>query len=136
MNYKQENFILNVQNDDSPIIITVPHGGLKIAYGSWLELFFQKRIKSDTPSENLIQGEKIIIGGDNQIMHLVADTLKVYQANAVIGLLPRAFVDYNRFVSEVAYADEKIKPFYEAYHGAITDTILRLKKKLAGSFSL
>ncbi|MFA6515051.1 MAG: hypothetical protein WCT42_02175 [Candidatus Paceibacterota bacterium] len=125
---KNENFVLTLENNESPIIITVPHGGMPNRYASWLDPFFQKRIKSDNPSENLITGEKIVVGSDGQIMHIVADILKEYPANAIIGLLPRSFVDYNRFVPEVAYTDQKIKPFYGAYHNAIIETIERLKK--------
>lgn len=129
MKYKQENFVINIRSDESPIIITVPHGGMKNAYGSWLELFFKKRIKSEIPEENLIKKEKIVIGGDSQILHVMADILKGYSANAIIGLLPRVFVDYNRFVPEVAYADERIKSFYKAYHQAISETVKRVKNR-------
>lgn len=125
----QENFVLTLENDESPIIITVPHGGMPSRYASWLDTFFQKRIRSETSEENFVKGEKIVTGGDGQIMHIVSDILKEYPANAIIGLLPRSFVDYNRFVPEVAYTDEKIKPFYDAYHQAIINTIERLKKK-------
>lgn len=129
MKSKEENFVLSLENDESPIIITVPHGGMKNLYASWLTLLFKKRIKSENPEENIVQGEKIVLGTDNQIMHIVADILKEYPANAIIGLLPRIFVDYNRFVPEVAYTDEKLKPYYESYHQAISNTIERLKKK-------
>ncbi len=129
MEHAQENFVLNINNDESPIIITVPHGGMNNSYGSWLESLFQKRTKSDNPEENIIQGEKIVLGGDNQIMHVVADVLREYQANVIIGLLPRTFIDYNRFVPEVAYVDKGLKPFYESYHQTISETIERLKKK-------
>lgn len=129
MKYKQDNFLLNIRNDKSPIIITVPHGGMKNTYGAWLELFFQKRTVSENPEENYIKGEKKVLGGDNQIMHVVSDILKGYPTNAIIGLLPRLFVDYNRFVPEVAYADEKMKPFYEAYHQAISETVKRVKSR-------
>lgn len=129
MKYTQKDFIIKIENDDSPIIISVPHGGVKNSYGSWLNLLFKERAKSENPNNNEIKGEKVVLGGDSQILHVVSDILKRHQANAVIGLLPRLFVDYNRFVPEVAYADEGIKPFYEAYHSAISETIERLSKK-------
>lgn len=128
---KQENFVLTLENNESPIIITVPHGGMKNQYASWLNSFFQKRIKSQNPEENVIKGEKIVVGGDGQILNIVADILKEYPANVIIGLLPRSLIDYNRFVPEVAYADKKLKPFYDAYHQAIIDTIQRLKNNSA-----
>ncbi len=127
--FKQKDFILTFKNDNSPIIITVPHGGMKNSYGLWLDTFFEKRVKSAIQEENFIQGERIVVGGDNQIMHVVGDMLKNHQTNVIIGLLPRIFVDYNRFVPEVAYVDKKIEPFYQAYHVAISETIERLKKK-------
>lgn len=131
LNIQQNNFVLTVENNNSPIIITVPHGGMKHNYAAWLESFFQARSKSDTPEENIIKGEKIVLGGDGQILHIVMDIIKTYSANVIVGLLPRAFVDYNRFVPEVAYADEKIRPYYDAYHQAITDTIKRLQTNTA-----
>lgn len=125
---KQENFVLTVENIDSPVIITVPHGGMKNTSGSWLENFFQPRTKYEDPEWNYMYGEKIAIGGDSQVLHVVMDILKGYKANIVAGLLPRIFVDYNRFVPEVAYSDPKIKPFYDAYHDSISRTIETLLK--------
>jgi len=125
---EEKNFVLTVENDDSPIIITVPHGGMTNLYASWLDVFFKKRVKNEDPEENIVKGERIVLEGDSHISHLVGDILKKYPANLITGLLPRAFVDYNRFVPEVAYADEKVKPFYDAYHIAISNAIERLKK--------
>lgn len=129
MLFKQENFVLNVINDESPIIITVPHGGMKNSSGAWLGTLCNKRIKSAVPEENFIKGEKIVLVGDNNIAHIAFDIFKAYPVNVVIGLLPREFVDYNRFVPEVAYNDEKLKGFYDYYHQAISETIERLKEK-------
>lgn len=126
---KQDKFIMTLENRESPILITVPHGGMKNGYGSWLEAFFKKRTKSETQEENYIQNEKIVVGGDNQILHIACDIFKNYRTNAVVGLLPRCFVDYNRFVPEVAYADQKIQPFYDAYHQAIEQTLERLLRR-------
>ncbi len=126
---KEKNFTVVLENDESPVLITVPHGGMSNMYGSWLETFFQKRIKSENLSDNYIKGEKVVTGGDGQILHVASDILKSCNVNAVIGLLPRAFVDYNRFVPEVAYTDEKIKPFYNAYHNGIKRIINNLLKK-------
>ncbi len=123
---KEENFTLTLENEESPILITVPHGGMKNNYGSWLNLFFKPRTTSEIKENNFIKGEKVVTGGDGQILHIVSDILKGYRANAVIGLLPRCFVDYNRFVPEVAYADETVKPFYDAYHQAIGRLIEKL----------
>lgn len=123
---QEKNFVITVENYGSPIIITVPHGGIKNGQGSWLELFFDKRVRSEKEEENFINGEKIVLGGDGQIMHIVADILKKYKANAVVGLLPRLFVDYNRFNLEVAYFDNKVKPFYLEYHRAIDRVIKKL----------
>lgn len=125
---KQNNFMFILENNNSPIIITVPHGGMSNVYGSWLEPLYKKRTKSENKEENIIKGERIVTGGDNHILHIVMDIIKEYPANVIVGLLPRAFVDYNRFVPEVAYADENLQRFYQAYHEAIDDTIKRLKK--------
>lgn len=123
---QQRNFVLTEENHSSPIIITVPHGGIKNGQGSWLNLFFKERIKSEKAIENFIDGEKIVFGGDGQIMHIVADIIKKYEANVVVGLLPRLFVDYNRFNRKVAYFDEKMKPFYLEYHRSIDKIIRKL----------
>jgi len=126
---KQENFVLSAVNDESPIIITVPHGGMKNSSGAWLSTLYNKRVKSDVPEENLISGEKIVLAGDNNIAHIAFDIFKACPVNIIIGLLPRELVDYNRFVPEVAYNDEKLKGFYDSYHQAISETIERLKEK-------
>jgi hypothetical protein len=123
---EEKNFVLTIENLNSPVILTIPHGGVSSRYGSWLENFFEPRIKYGNPDLNYISGEKIVTGGDGAILHIAVDILKVYQANIVAGLLPRKFVDYNRFVPEVAYSDLGIKPFYDAYHRAIGDTIKKL----------
>lgn len=128
MAIQQNNFVLVLENTDSPIIITVPHGGMSSIYGSWLESLYEKRSKSENKEENIIQGERIVTGGDNNILHIVMDIIKEYPANVIVGLLPRGFVDYNRFVPEVAYADKNLQTFYQAYHQAIDDTIKRLKE--------
>jgi len=122
----EKNFIITTENYNSPIIITVPHGGIKNGQGSWLELFFQKRIRLE---DNSIDGEKIVLGGDGQIMHIVADILKKYKANAIIGVLPRLFVDYNRFIPQIAYADKSMKPFYREYHKSIDKIVKKLLTK-------
>lgn len=129
MLFKQKNFVLSIVNDESPIIITVPHGGMTNSSGAWLGTIFNKRIKSDVPEENFIKGEKIVLVGDNNIAHIAFDILRAHQANIVIGLLPRGFVDYNRFVREVAYNDEKLEEYYDSYHQTISETIERLKEK-------
>jgi len=126
---KEENFTLVLEELDSSILITVPHGGMNSKYGSWLECFFNKRVKSDIEEKNYIDGEKIVIGGDGQVLHIVSDILKQKKVNLVAGLLPRNFVDYNRFVPEVAYADENIAQYYKAYHQAIEETIEKLLTK-------
>ena len=129
MTVSEKDFVFCIENDDSPILITVPHGGLKNAAGSWLGSCFQKRLKSEQSEKNYIHGEKIVLGGDGQILHIVGDILKHYKATMIAGLLPREFVDYNRFVPEVAYVDPAIKPFYDAYHSSISRTIERLQRK-------
>lgn len=129
MIFKQENFVLSIMNDESPIIITVPHGGMTNSSGAWLGNIFNKRIRSDVPGENFIKGEKMVLGGDHNIAHIAFDILKTHQANIVIGLLPREFVDYNRFVPEVACNDERLKEYYDFYHQTISEIIERLKKK-------
>lgn len=131
---KEKNLVLTVENYNSPVLITVPHGGIKNHQGSWFDLFFNKRIKSDKEEKNYADGEKIVLGGDNQIMHIVSDILKNYKANAVVGLLPRCFVDYNRFVPRIAYSDKKIKPFYDEYHNSISEILDNLISKYENVF--
>ena len=124
----QKNFVLSVVNYDSPIIITVPHGGLSKIYGSWLENFFQPRPKIDY-SQSIKKpptSEKIVLGGDAQIWHLVADILKAHPVNAVMGLLPRLFIDYNRLIPEIAYNDKHLKVYYDYYHKCISKIIEKL----------
>ena len=118
MKFKEKDFVLTTENEKSPILITVPHGGMSARYGSWLETFFKKRTKPENENP-IIKTEKVVLGGDGQILHIVMDVLKKYEANTVTGLLPRCFVDYNRFLRHVAYDDENIRPFYDAYHYAI-----------------
>lgn len=120
---KEKNFVLTVENIDSPVIITIPHGGMTSRYGSWLKNFFKPRIKSEDSELNNISGEKVVMGGDSNIIHVAMDILKGYQANIIVGLLPRTFVDYNRFIPEVAYFDPKIKTFYDEYHNMIQEKI-------------
>lgn len=120
---KEKNFVLTVGNIKSPVIITVPHGGMKNSYASWLNNFFQPRVKSIDPTKNYIGGEKIVTGDDCQILHVAMSIMRGYKANMVAGLLPRSFVDYNRFNKEVAYVDERLKKFYFAYHEAICQRI-------------
>jgi len=98
-------------------------------YSSWLKNFFKERTKAEEKEKNIIQGEKIALGGDGQIWHIVCDILKDYPANAVMGLLPRNIVDYNRFIKEVAYADKKVSTFYDFYHKSIERIIKKLLLK-------
>jgi len=124
----QKNFVFSVTDYSSPIIITVPHGGLSQAYASWLENFFQTRqtISSASPLKDLSASETICTGGDQNIWHIAADILKVYSANAIMGLLPRAYVDYNRFTPEIAYADQRLESYYTYYHERIGQLIQKL----------
>ena len=124
----QKNFVLSIAEHDSPIIITVPHGGMKQRYSSWLENFFQPRLKANynQSTKEIPASERIVLGGDFQIWHLVADILKEHPANAVMGLLPRLFIDYNRFIPEIAYTDKRLKTYYEYYHKCISKIIERL----------
>jgi len=128
MNKIQSNFVLRIMKGTSPVLITVPHGGLRNSSSSWLDALFIKRTTSESPEKNIIRGEKIVLGGDSQILHVAADIIKECPVNVIAGLLPRAYVDYNRFIPEVAYADKNIRPFYEAYHQEISLAIERLQK--------
>jgi hypothetical protein len=127
MKMEQQDFVLLLEAK-SPIIITVPHGGMPARYCGWMDLIFSRRIQPDNPDLRYIDGEKISVGGDNQIMFLVSDILKEYPANVIIGLLSRSLVDYNRFVPEVAYSDPDIAKYYQAYHQMIEREIWRARK--------
>jgi N-formylglutamate amidohydrolase len=118
MEFNQKDFVVSIKNLDCPILITVPHGGMPRRYGSWLNYFFEKRPEDDNH----------ITKGDAYIWHVVADILKKYPANAVVGLIPRCYIDYNRF-DDTAYSDRNLKLFYEAYHDAICEIIKKLSKK-------
>lgn len=128
MNKLQSNFVLRVMKGTSPVIITVPHGGLRAESASWLDALFVKRIMPERGSANMVKGERIILSQEAQVMHITADILKECPVNLIVGLLPRAYVDYNRFVPEVAYVDPNIKPYYDAYHHEISTAIERLRK--------
>ncbi len=128
MNKIQSNFVLRIMKGTSPVLITVPHGGLKNSASSWLDALFEKRTLSENPEKNVIRDEKIVLGGDGQILHVAMDIIKECPVNLIAGLLPRAYVDYNRFIPEVAYADKNVRPFYEAYHQEISSAIERLLK--------
>lgn len=124
---QEKNFVLMVENYNSPIIITVPHGGMGRRQSSWLDFLFERREKPKNKKN--ISKESVILGGDIGIMYIVADILKKYKANAVIGLLPRLFVDYNRFTKKVAYSDKGMKLFYDEYHKSIDKIIKKLLVK-------
>jgi predicted N-formylglutamate amidohydrolase len=124
----EKNFVLSVEESDSPIILTVPHGGMSQMYSSWLENFFRKRQKPDysQSTEKIPTGERVALGRDGQIWHVVSDILKNYSTNAVMGLIPRVFIDYNRLIPEVAYVDQRLKVFYDYYHERVSRIIEKI----------
>jgi len=121
---EEKNFVITVENNNSPVIITIPHGGMGRRQTSWLNVFFEDR-KSLQKRDKY--GE-VFLGGDINVMYIVADILKLYKANVVAGLLPRLFVDYNRFSKKIAFSDRKIESYYDEYHGSIKKIIEKLLK--------
>lgn len=111
----------------SAITISVPHDGLN--YKDLLGFVFCKK-----------EGFK---GCDRKTWELVKGIAYGVSLNVVRGLLPRHFVDYNRYSSsqvfkvysndlfeetEPAYEDEKLKEFYDFYHNSMIEAVLISKK--------
>ncbi len=106
----------------NPVLITIPHDGLITAD---LAGFFDER--------------KIgYRGRDMYVWPIAKEIIQAYPANAIRGLMPRAFVDYNRSWPEpinyyprtqkevhTALDDVRLSHFYRYYH----DSISRLLKK-------
>ena len=101
---------------DSPIIITIPHDQA-ISPNNIVGLFEPR--------------EKGIKRPDCHVWDIVRDILIAgVQVNVVRGLLPRAYMDYSRPAisnthSSSAYNDSRLACFYESYHQAIDDLIVR-----------
>jgi N-formylglutamate amidohydrolase len=114
--------------EGSPIIITVPHDRGFSSYD--LYGLLESR-------ENGIKGR------DKYVWPIVKDILLGAKVNAVRGLLPRTFVDYNRppdktsgYSSEeeiqIAFDDPRLRGFYGHYH----QTIAQLIRKAIEKFGL
>ncbi len=118
---KQENWSLVCESiKANPVIISVPHDGLITAD---LEGFFEKR--------------KIgYRGRDLHVWPVAKDILQKYGVSAIRGLMPRAFVDYNRAwpnpinyypltQKEVhtALDDNRLVMAYEYYHNSLASLI-------------
>lgn len=109
-------------NVSSPVIISVPHDKGFLAEN--FSGFFEPRKNG-------------ILGNDGHTWEIVRDIMMNARVNAVRGVFPRHFLDYNRSPngdnlnplskrnSETAYEDERLKIFYDYYHSEIS----RLVKK-------
>ena len=106
--------------NNSPVLISVPHDGFP--HNEFSGLFEPRKIG--------------YFGRDLRVWSVAKDILALVSINAIRGLMPRAFVDYNRAwpvginyypltQKEVhtALVDERLVPTYEYYHASI-DRIL------------
>lgn len=91
----------------SPVIITVPHDG--DFFSSDISGLFQ-------PRDNGIKMK------DCFVWPIAKDVLLNVGVNAVRGLFPRSFIDYNRSPN-IAFTDGSLKNIYDSYHQAISDLI-------------
>ena len=106
----------------SPIVITVPHD--RGFYPHDLFGFFEPR-------------EKGVKGHDGHIWPIVKDILLRVRVNAVRGLFPRHFIDYNRSPegisyyplsqkeTETAFDDARLRHIYDYYHRAVTRLLMK-----------
>jgi len=106
----------------SPIVITVPHD--RGFHPHDLLGLFKERGKG-------------VKGRDIHIWPIVKDILLEVRVNAVRGLFPRHFIDYNRSLEGINYYpvsngepqtaldDERLKPFYNHYHQQIANFLER-----------
>lgn len=114
-------------NTLNPVVISVPHDGLITADLSGF--FIERKI-----------GYR---GRDMHVWSITKDIIQKYPASAIRGLMPRAFVDYNRSwpnpinyypktQKEVhtALDDERLSAFYRYYH----DSISRMLRKSIDRF--
>ncbi|NTW13940.1 MAG: N-formylglutamate amidohydrolase [Candidatus Moranbacteria bacterium] len=111
-NIRNEGFCLVVESKTpSPIVISVPHDGLS---GGVLSGLLSVR-------------EKGMILKDSNVWPIAKDILMTCPANAVQGLIPRDFVDYNRSY-EKALEDKALRGSYDSYHrniGHLLQTAIR-----------
>lgn len=117
----QENWSLICKSrKNSPVIISVPHDGLITGD---LEGFFEKRKIGHH-------------GRDLYVWPMTKDILQIYPASAIRGLMPRAFVDYNRAYPipinyypltqkevHTALDDERLLLIYDYYHSSLGSLI-------------
>lgn len=106
----------------SPIVITVPHD--RGFYPHDLFGFLEPR-------------EKGVKGHDDHIWPIVKDILLGVRANAVRGLFPRHFIDYNRSPeginyypfsqkeAETAFDDTRLRHIYNHYHQAVAKLLTK-----------
>lgn len=104
----------------SPVIITVPHD--RGFYPHEVSGFFKPR-------------EKGVKGRDAHVWPIVRDILLEVRVNAVRGLFPRRFIDYNRSIeginycpfsqkeTETAFDDVGLGHIYDYYHRVIAELL-------------
>lgn len=117
----ESNFILTIKKE-SPIIISVPHGGQK---HTWINKIFETRIPNNKKG-------RFVLEGDKNILDIAIPIIKNINCSGVIGLLPRNIVDYNRF--GFLPEDETAKKSYKEYHKQIKNIITKTKEKFSNTY--
>lgn len=120
-------------NKISPVTISVPHDGL--ITGDLLGFFIARKIGYS--------------GRDRHVWPIAKDILINFPANALRGLMPRAFVDYNRAWPEAinyypltqneahtALDDERLVHVYKYYHDTLRQLIESSCEKFGQNNSL
>ena len=104
--------LISTQKGSLPIILSAPHGG--------------KEAIPDCPERAGKGVEKFVVVRDTNTLELAeklaARIEKEFKAKPflVLARFDRKYADVNRS-AEMGYESEKAKPFYEAYHAALTD---------------
>jgi N-formylglutamate amidohydrolase len=113
--------------ESSPVTISVPHDGMKHQDLLGFVCYKKKGFK----------------GYDNKTWQLVKGIAYGVSVNIVRGLMPRHFLDYNRYASsedfknysrdlfedtELAYEVSSLKEFYDFYHDSLIRSVLTSKQ--------
>ncbi|HSR88836.1 MAG TPA: N-formylglutamate amidohydrolase [Candidatus Udaeobacter sp.] len=106
----------------SPVIMTVPHDR---GFSHFDLLGFLE------PRKDGVKGR------DKHVWPIAKDIMSKFGINAVRGLFPRHFIDYNRSPqginyyplsqkkAQTAFDDESLQPIYDVYHEAVADLIMK-----------
>jgi len=111
--------VLTIQKGAIPVIVSVPHGGRTALVG------VPERRGAGVPMFITIRDENTAELGE-KLVALIEKKLggKPY---LVLAQFDRKYVDVNR-LAEAGYESDKAKPFYEAYHKALTTATAEVKR--------